>query len=194
MSDLRRESRPPTPLPLTFLVDGEPLVLVDHDTTWWVKVLAADPPGCWWQAIPGALREQDQEWLVDRMVDENDPFDLDDLESAAELALTDALGINLWAGHQIARILYGNWLPFDGWCASNGFDPITAPIGRVLSAGYTWRIGLCEKKSEVSQVDSQVWGPPPARTASGRLRDQAPVGWNEEKESAAFMSALNLSG
>lgn len=193
MSDLRRESKPPTPLPLAFRVDGEPMVLTDRRTTWWVRALAAEPPGCWWQAIPGSLRESDQDRLLHRLLDDDDDFDLDDLESTAELVLTDALGINLWAGHQIARIVYANWMLFDGWCASHGFDPWAAPIGRVLAAGYTWRIGLCEKKSEVSQVDSQVWGPPPARTASGRLRDQAPIGWNDDKESDAFMSALNLS-
>lgn len=190
MSGLRKSSAPPLPLPLTFHLDGRPLRLLERPTWWWLRILASQPPGCWWFAVPASLEGEGAEHVVDRMLDAEDPLDLDDVERLAERVLGAALGVDLWAGHRLAQLAHGNWLAFDGWCASRGFDPLTQPVGRVLSAVYTWRVGLCEKKTDVQQVDAQVWAPPPQLTAAGRLRDQAPAGWDDDTEAAMFMAAM----
>lgn len=193
MSGLRKSTQPPHLGDVAVGVDGRRLVLPARESLWWVRTLAADPPGCWWPVLPMSAPKQDRHWLMGRMLDEDDALDLDQVEELAERAIGAVCGVNLWAAHRIAQIVYGNWMIFDGWSASNGFDPLSAPIGRVLSAAYAWRMSYCEKKSDVNKVEMQVWGPPPMRMASGRLRDLAPVGWTDEAESSAFMAALGAS-
>lgn len=190
MSGLRKTTQPPHLGDVPVGVDGRRLVLTEQTSLWWVRTLAADPPGCWWPVLPMGARPRDRRWLLERLLDEEDPLDLDQVEELAEQVIGAVCGLNLWAAHRICQIVYGNWMMFDGWAASNGFDPLAAPIGRVLSAAYTWRMSYCEKKSDVNKVEMQVWGPPPMRMASGRPRDQAPVGWSDEAESSAFMAAL----
>lgn len=193
MSGLRKSTQPPHLGEVGVLVDGCRVVLPEREALWWVKTLAANPPGCWWTVLPMGVRDSDRRWLLERLLDEGDPLDLDQVEGLAEQVVGAVCGVNMWAAHRICQMVYGNWMMFDGWAASKGFDPLGAPIGRVLSAAYTWRMSHCEKKSDVDKVDMHIWGPPPMRMASGRVRDQTPVGWSDEAEEAAFMAALRVS-
>lgn len=193
MPEGRKGTRPPEPAPVAFTLDGHRLVLGHRPARWWLRTLASEPPGCWWQAVPMALEHGGLDHVVGRLTDEGDAFDLDDAERLAEQVVGAVAGMDFWAAHRLAASVWGNWIHFDGWAATNGFDPLCAPVGRVLSAAYAWRMGMCEKKSEAQKVDGEVWGPPPMKTAAGRLRDQAPVGWDDDRESAAFMDALAVS-
>src|SRR5690625_306730 len=190
MSGLRKTTQPPHVGDVAVLVDERRIVLRERGALWWVRSLTAGPPGCWWPGLPMGLDQRDRTWMLERMLDSQDDLDLDEVEGLAEQVVGAVCGMNIWAAHRIAQIIYGNWMAFDGWAASKGFNPLSAPIGRVLSAAYAWRMSHCEKKADVNKVEMKVWGPPPGRMASGRLRDAAPVGWTDEAESAAFMAAL----
>lgn len=191
MAGLRHRSQPPVPLPADFTLDGHRLTLPALPTRQWLRALACEPPGCWFQLIPLGMRAQDREHLVRRLTDVDDPWDLDDAEELAQDVLSPVLGMDLWAAHRLARMAYSNWLAFDSWCVRHGLDPMRITPGRLVSAVYAWRLAACEKQSDVTKLDADVFAPPPLRTASGRARDQAPRDWDDDAESAAFLAAMN---
>lgn len=194
MREGQRHLGPPAPLPLVFEVDGTTFTLPDLDTRVWLDALVLDPPACWWQLIPVRLAAEGGNRLWERLRDSGDPFDIDHVEHVAETVLGEALGLDFHAGRRLAAMAYGNWLVFDGWCWTRGVDPLREPIGRVLAAVYHWRRSLCTKESEVSRVESEVWAPPPAVTASGRSRDPVPPGWSDELESQGFAQVMAMFG
>lgn len=192
MAGLRSRTRPPAPLPYRFRIDGDTYTITAHPVRWWVRTLAAAPPGCWWHVVPLGLDPAGRRRLIGRLLDEDDPLDLDDVEDATVRALTDVMGMDMWAAHRLMGTAYANWMVFDGWAASHGFDPAQASHpARVAAAVYTWRLGACEKQQDVTKLDNEIFAPPPLRTAAGRLRDQAPIGWDDAQEAAAFEKAVS---
>lgn len=191
MAGLRSHSRPPAPAPLAFTLDGHRMILGARPWRWWLRVLSSEPPGCWFHAIPLAVQGAGPGHLIGRIVDEADPFDLDDLESLAQDVLSTLLGIDWWAGHRLLRMAASNWLAFDAWCMSRGLDVEGMHPGRLCAAVYSWRLSYCQKESDKAKLDNEVFAPPPLRTAANRLRDQAPAGWDDRAESAAFASAMS---
>lgn len=186
--------------PLPFLVDGTELVFPELDTRTWLDALVLQPPGCWWHLFPVHLNPDDAQWLVERMTDPTrdpddprrfaDPFDLDDLENLALEVLSSVLGMDFWAAHHLAVSAWSNWFAFEAWSVGVGLDPLTAPIGRMLTAAYAWRRSLVQKDIELTVLDAEVFAPGPAVMASGNPRDAAPMGWSDERESAAFMAGF----
>lgn len=197
MAGLRSRTHPPAPLPFTFRIDGAPYTITPHSPRWWMRTLAAEAPGCWWHVIPLGLDEAGRRRLLGRLFDPEDALDLDDVEDIAVRVLTTVMGMDMWAAHRLMASAYGNWLVFDGWCATKGGnDPaqVSHPA-RIASLAYTWRLSHCEKQQDLTKLDNEIFAPPPLRTAAGRLRDQAPVGWDDAREAAAFESAVaNLRG
>lgn len=191
MSGLRAGARPPAPAPLTFRLDGHAYTIPERPTRWWLRVLSYEAPGCWFSIVPMSLEMQERKHLIDRLMDDNDRFDLDHLEKVAEEAIGTLLGMEFWAGCRLIRMAYGNWASFDGWALSHGLNVMELEPGRVATAVYGWRLGMCQKESDRGKLDSEVFGPPPIRAASGRLRDQAPRGWDDRAEASAFMSAVS---
>lgn len=195
MAGLAR-TRPPAPLPYTFGVDGARYTLADRPARWWMRVLSAEPPGCWWQIVPAGLSGSAPQELVRRLTDPEDTFDLDDAEALAEQVVEDVLGIGLYPAQRLLRSAYANWLSLEAWCISKGAgDLINGHPSRLCSAVYSWRLAMCEKKSDLARLDNEVFAAAPSRHASGRLRDPGKArGWDEQAESAAFMAAMNSKG
>jgi len=191
LAGLRAGAQPPAPTPLEFTVDGETFTLGSQSTRWWLRVLSYEAPGCWFSIIPLSLESASRSRLLERITDDSDRFDLDELEKVAEEVVGVVLGMEFWAGHRLLRLASSNWLMFDGWCLSKGIDVMALPPGRVASAVYGWRMASCQKESDKAKIDSEIFGPPPLRAASGRLRDQAPRGWDDRAESSAFMTAVS---
>jgi len=184
----------PAARPLRLAIDGDTYTLPEWPTSTWLRALRLEPPGCWWQLIPGGLDEGEAEHLAARLLNPADPLDLDDFEGMATEVLGQAVGMWFWAAHRLAVQLAHNWMRFDGWCVTRGFDPHAAPFGRVLAGGYAWLVGMCEKESQVRQLDAELWGPAPPKLPSGRLRDAPPPGWNDATEEASFMQAMGQLG
>ena len=191
MSASSRSGGLPARTPLDFVIDGEEYRLPTLPTRTWLDSLALKPPGCWWHLLPGQLPEQQRAHLTARLLDNTDPLDIDDLEGYATAVLGAVCGMSFWAAHHLAVIARSNWLVLDGWFLSVGFDPYTQPIGRVLAGTYTWRARQCRKDSELQQLDTELWGAgaAPAELPSGRPRDAAPEGWDDEREAAMFAMA-----
>ena len=185
---------PPSGLPLTFELDGKPYTLPVLDTRTVLDALVLEPPGCWWQLVPVQLADKAAYQLHERLFDPADSLDLDELEQVAESVLGKLLGMDFHAGRRLATSAYANWMLFDGWCFTRGRDPLGEPIGRLVSACYTWRRSLCQKESELRRLDSDVWAAPPATTASGAPRDPAPASWSDDAEEASFMAAMSQLG
>lgn len=183
---------PPEPLPLTFTLDGQSYTLPVLDTRTVLDALVLEPPGCWWQLVPMQLTGAHR--LHERLFTPEDSLDLDDLEQVAESVLARLLGMDFHAGRRLAVSAYANWMVFDGWSYSCGRDPLSEPIGRLVSACYTWRRSLCQKESELRRLDSDVWAAPPATTASGAPRDPTPSSWSDDAEEASFMAAMSQLG
>lgn len=185
---------PPARLPLSFELDGDTFTLPALDTRTFLDALALEPPGCWWALIPGELPEPEFARVWRRLRDRDDPLDIDELETVAEPVLTTALGCDVWAANRLAGAVYANWFVFDGWSYSRGLDPLSEPIGRILAACYYWRAGMCEKESEVTKLDHQIWAGPPAQRPSGVERDALPTWATGGREEAAFDAFTAMFG
>jgi hypothetical protein len=193
---LRQQHGPPAPAqPLDFEIDGETFTLPVLGTRAWLEILTLKRPGCWWQAIPTALAGTGFTRLYARLVDNDDTFDIDDLESVAEQVLPHVLGVEIDAASRLASGAYGNWMLFDSWAATVGLDPIELPIPRLLAASYAWRRALCQETAELRRLDTEVFAPAPADTISGKSRVlSAEPEWLDEQEEAAFMGFLSNIG
>ena len=185
---------PPAGLPLEFTVDERTYLLPVLDTGTVLGALALEPPGCWWQLIPGQLADQQGYRLLERLFDPADPLDLDDVEHVAETVLGRLLGMTFHAGRRLAASAYANWTVFDGWCFHRGQNPLEQPVGRLVAAVYYWRRSMCEKEAELRRLDSDIWAPPPATTAAGHPRDPTPAGWGDTVEAHAFEQAMSVFG
>lgn len=194
LSTGRHHQGPPTAGPVTFDVDGDEYTLPTLPTRTWLHALVLEPPGNWLTIVPPQLAGDGRHRLNERLADPGDVFDLDDLEHVAENVIADAVGIDFHPACRLAVSAWGNWLTFDGWCSASGFDPLAAPIGRLLAAVYAWRLSLCQKKEDLTKLDAEVWAPPPPLTASGRPRDAVPAGWSDEVEANAFEAAMAALG
>src|SRR5690606_28577626 len=167
------------------------------DTRTWLDALALEPPGCWLALIPLQLSEAASERLWSRLLDAEDEFDLDDLETVATDVLGRAVGMDFWAATRLAATVYSNWLVFDGWSYTRGLDPLAEPIGRVLSGCYAWRAQQCEKEADITRLNHQIWSGPPATTAAGHRRgaEEAVPAWaSEDREAEAFDQFMILFG
>lgn len=193
-SALRQQLGLPAAAPLEFDVDGETYRLPELPARTWLETLPLQPPGCWWQLIPVALDGAGGHQLYGRLLDDDDPFDLDDLEAVAVRVLGEACGTDFWAATRLAAMAYSNWMVFDGWCWTRGVDPLAQPIPRVLAAVYTWRRSLCTKESQVAAVDAEVWADPPPTTASGAPREIVLPAWSDEREAATFTGLVDVFG
>ncbi|WP_435111319.1 hypothetical protein [Nocardiopsis synnemataformans] len=193
MAGLRSLTQPPHPLPHTFRVDGHTLTVPAHPTRWWVRALAAKAPGCWWSIIPAGLDREDMLYLVQRLDDSRDAFDLDHIETLAEKVIGQIMGMDLWAVHRLMSYAYSNWVRLEAWCWQNGAPRLLeGHPASVASAVYAWRLSAAQAagseqkaRQELNKLDTEVWGPPPMHMHSGNLRDVTPQGW-EEKNQAAF--------
>lgn len=197
MSAPHRATGLPARTPLDFSIDSDTYRFPTLPTRTWLGALTLEPPGCWWQLIPGQLPAEQRQHLSARLLDRTDPLDIDDLESYATAVLEQVCGLWFWTAHHLAVIARSNWFALDGYFVSCGFDPYTQPIGRVLAGTYTWRVRQVQKDSELRQLNTELWGAgaAPAVLPSGRPRDAAPDGWDDQHEADAFEAALsNLSG
>lgn len=185
---------PPARLPLTFEVDGHEYTLPELDTRTWLSTLALEPPGCWLQVIPMRLDVDQQIHLLERMFDPLDSFDLLDVETVATNVITEALGLDFWAGHNLATTVWTNWLAFDGWSYTRGVNPLREPIGRVLAACYTWQASQCEKRSDFVRLEHTVWSGPPPTDPLGRPRTTIPTWADDGREEEMFSDFLAMSG
>lgn len=194
MTNPARHLGPPADLPLLLTLDGDEYELPAVPTRALLDALVGQRPGCWMALVPGELAGDGPRDMVRRLYDPDDAFDLDDVEHLAEQVLGQVCGIALDPACRLAATVYGNWVLFDGWCASVGMRPLQEPIGRLLAAAYTWRRSLCVERSDLTRLDAEIWVSAPAVTASGAARDTRPPGWDDEHESVAFMAAMSTLG
>lgn len=190
MTAARQGSTLPAEFPHLFTVDGDDFELPELPARRWLDALAYEAPACWWNLIPGSLVDPGRAVLLDRLVDPDDPFDLDDLETIAVAELDRAIGMDFWAAHRLAAAAYSNWLPFTAWCVAHGTDPLTLSPDRLVGAVWAWRLDNCREKKDFRQLEAEVFAPPPVAMASGRLRDALPTGWTDEQESDMFAAIL----
>lgn len=185
----------PAPNPVTFTVDAVTYTLDDIPTRDWFEVLTTQRPACWLQILPNRLAGTGPQELAQRVVDDEDDFDIDDMERIAEAVISQACGTDFEAARNLAISGYSNWMIFDGWCASRGFAPLDEPVSRAIAAVYAWRRSLCVEKGDLAKLDAEIFVMPPGTTVSGRPRRAEPAGWTDEVEAAGFMSAMaNLTG
>lgn len=195
--DLRARTHPPRDLPYTFTVDGRPMTVPEYPARWWVRALASTPPGCWWSIVPSSLDREDATYLLERLDNAEDPFDLDDLQLLAEQVAAAVLGMEIWSAHQLMSIAYSNWVQLEAWAIQQGcLGLLSGHPAQVASAAYAWQLGAAQSaepkkaRQEITKLDSRIWGPPPMHLESGSPRDMAPQGW-DDKASDDFMSSLS---
>lgn len=189
---LRKPFGLPAELPIEFDVDGEVYELGDQlDTRGWIETLVLDTPGCWWGIVPAGLDTASRDALAVRLFDQEDPFDLDDLEDVAIAVAEKVLGADFWAARYLIASAWTNWMTFDSWCMTRGgFNPLEVHPARVVSAAWAWRCSMVTTKREAAQLDSEVWQQFPPPRASGNPRDATPEGWDDEREAAMFQAGI----
>jgi hypothetical protein len=165
------------------------------------ELLYALSAGDWTRLVPRALSRRDMRRVAIRLYDPADALDFPHLWEVAtalggRLAAVDVAeghdpGAGWWPAHRIAAFVVTHWLSFDGWCVRRGFDPHTAPLGRIIAAGWQFMIdhrptegsGKDAKQITVEALRTQVWTPP------GIHRKQV-MRFTASQERAAALAAL----
>lgn len=196
---------PPLPHrgPLRFRLDRDPYTLPDVPTPVWLDALVAttapddngDPQphklmACWWQLIPLRLPQDQQQRLLHRLNNPNDPLDLDQLEKHVLVVLAAPLGVELHVAQRLIAAARSEWMLFDSWCAAHGIDPMTTHISRLVNIAYRLALESCEKDSERLATKARLWAPPDGVRASGRSWDDDPdiTATLDRIESDAFLA------
>jgi hypothetical protein len=75
---------------------------------------------------------------------------------------------------------------FDGWCATQGFDPLDLPSDRLCNVVYYWLARRAKNERELAELDAQL-----ERVPDGVDVDEvtAEGTWSAEGEMAAFAAA-----
>jgi hypothetical protein len=176
-----------------FVVDDDLYVLPELPARAWLDALTLERPACWLQIVPTCLEGDGARDLSHRVVDDNDPMELDDLENVAEAVVARVCGMHVYAASALAVSAVHNWVLFDGWAVTVGLDPLAAPISRTLAAAYAWRRSLCQEKADLTRLDVEVWNSTPGLTVMGRPRDVQPI-WKAEDEEAMLLGAMAALG
>lgn len=155
----------------------------------------------WTRLVPRAMPRADQLRLAARLYDPADALDFSHLWRAGVTLFGRLAGTTVGEGHdqaaawwpaqRIAEYVVATWLTFDGWCLRKGFDPHTAPLHRIIAAGWQYRIdyrptdGAGDKAKQISveALREQVWTPP------GPHRVQV-MRFTASQERAAALAAL----
>lgn len=155
----------------------------------------------WSYLVPGALRRRDRLRLAYRLYDPADALDYPHLWRAATILAGRLAGVPVaeghdpqarwWPAHRIAQYAVTHWLWFDGWCIRRGFDPHTAPLYRIVAAGWQFMVdtrptegtGNDSKPISVEALRERVWTPP------GPHRSQV-MRHTAAQERAAALAAL----
>lgn len=165
------------------------------------ELLHALSVGNWVRLVPLGLAGRDRRRVALRLYDPADALDFGHLWQVAtalggRLAGVDVdeghdPGAGWWPAQRIAAFVAAHWLSFDGWCVRRGFDPHTAPLHRIVAAGWQFMIdhrptegeGSKAKQITVEALRTQVWTPP------GRHRKQV-MRFTASQERAAALAAL----
>lgn len=157
--------------------------------------------GDWPRLVPDGLRRRDRLAVAYRLYDPADELDLPHLWQAATALAGRLAGVSVdeghdpqagwWPAHRLAQFVTVHWMSFDGWCVRRGFDPHTAPLHRIIAAGWQFRIdnrpsegtGDKAKPITVEALRQQVWTPP------GPHRKQV-MRFTASQERAAALAAL----
>lgn len=142
------------------------------------ELLFACGAGDWTRLVPRALSRADRLRVAERLYDPADALDFPHLWRAGVTLFGRLAGTSAgeghdpasawWPAHRIAGFVVGAWLTFDGWCVRKGFDPWSAPLHRIIAAGWQFRIdyrptdGAGDKAKQISveALRDQVWTPP----------------------------------
>ena len=182
---------------LTFTVDGQRYTYTPPAVSAWLEACVYDMPGCWWQLWTAGLSDEDQTAMWERMVDPGEGWDLDDYEDVALAVLGAVVGCGFWPAWRLLGWARSAWMAFDGWAVEHGFDPLNAPVYRVVNAAYSLRVQSCEKDGDKQRLDATLFTPPEGKRLSGRYWGEEPsrddTAALDAVESAAFMQVLSGS-
>lgn len=103
-----------------------------------------------------------------------------------------------------------NWVDFDAWCLTKGFDPLEIPSRRLVAAAWAFLIeGMDEERLEqliyeLSVEEPYFTAPPKADIATNQMikapaekwrapEGWTPPGWDEKKSFEAATSFMNFN-
>jgi len=180
---LRSGDWPKSPADLPFAVRWDDLKLTARSapTGWVLGRLATGD----WLELASTLRPRRA--VTERLLDPNDAAELRDLCLLVRAVYTQAAGCPWWTARRLAASAVTAWPQFDGWCASQGVDPLELPLRRVLALVRFRIMEGCKDQAEAEsrKTELDVPGPEDARLDSADLR---------AAESAAFMAMYVAGG
>lgn len=171
----------------TFTVGSAPThVLLDHIAH-----------GDWWSVLPGLVDDDTRQWLLSRLGDPTDRFEVVDLWIVSTNLAAQLCGVSSWwAAKRLCGSAVNGWQHFDGWCLNRGYSPLDGPLDRIVTAVYTMlreqRIvtgNQAETRVAWERLDAELHQAPPNAPV------QVPL-WTAADEAAAFtkgMAAINAS-
>lgn len=191
----------PVALPATVRLGDQVYRVVEVPTFALLHAIAA---GDWSALVPNGLTRTDRYRVAVRLYDPGDALDFAHLWQAGTALGGRVAGVAVdqghdpqaawWPAHRIAAFVVAHWLSFDGWCIRRGFDPHTAPLHRIVAAGWQFMIdnrpaegdGKARKQITVEALRTQVWTPP------GPHRRQV-MRFTAAQERSAALAALRES-
>lgn len=197
----RQAAGPPIPVPdytgfgpidagvLEFTVEGEQYALLVPDDG---RLLAAYASEDNWQGIvPGLLHPDDEDEFLDRLDDFDDPLCLRTCWRLTQHLAPDIYGVEWWTATRLCASARAAWPQFSSWAVTNGFDPGTAPVHRLVSATLAWVMAGADDEKDRRSLERKIFDPPrtPLRKGAAPRR-----GFSPEEQAASFAAAMAALG
>jgi hypothetical protein len=181
----------PIELPHTLTIDGVELTLPEIPTP---KLMFLVATQAWWEVLPNAVDPAQVAPLVERVFDDEDPFDLENFCEPALVVLGRLAGTHprkgggtgWWPAVRLCGSALAEWPLFAAWCVQHGTDIVHAPLWKATSAIYAWLREDRDPK-DLAKFEQQVWAPPPYTRST--TPDQLPDHVRAE-EAALALAAL----
>jgi hypothetical protein len=123
----------PSLWPPTISVDGHKLRFVEKRPLDLVWIIATDQ---WPQIVPYGLEEESKEHVLQRLSSDTDQLGLVGLIRLVHKVVERTSGTSWHATQVICSMVASQWLEFDAWSVEKSFDTATAPLHRIVAAGY----------------------------------------------------------
>lgn len=172
--------------PHSFILDNEVYEVLPDE--WWPALRTIRLENHWaFSFLLGVAQEDDGIALAERLVDESDPLDQDDLVPVAEQLVQLATGRVWYVAARLAVVVDSNWSSIDGRLLQHGVNllpMLKSDPSRALNIVHTMLYeNASDKRSH--ELDNELQRPP--RAAMKTRRSTA-------EDAALFESAFSSAG
>ncbi|MFC1418738.1 hypothetical protein [Streptacidiphilus cavernicola] len=152
---------PPAVAVVDFVLDGAALSasMPEPDGMAACAWAAADD---WLSLFPGALPADQAAYWSERLEDPDDGLELAAVRALAWQFAEQVYAVPWWAAYRLCSAAAANWLSFESWAVSAGFDPRGCAAARIVAGCWSWRLACLdpEQKDAAKELEAEVFAAP----------------------------------